>query len=47
MKLSATAKEAVSDALAEISQKKTPKHVLALPDREHAKTAARERSNGN
>ena len=39
MKLSPTVKEAVADGSVEISQKKAPKRVLALPDLEHAKTA--------
>ena len=39
MKLSATVKEALADADVEISQKKAPKRVLALPDLEHAKTS--------
>jgi integrase len=39
LKLSATLKEAVADAEAEIRKKKSPKRVLALPDLEHAKTA--------
>jgi hypothetical protein len=39
MKLSATVKEAVADAEAEISQEEVAQRVLALPDLEHAKTA--------
>ena len=39
MKLSATVKEAVADAEAEIRKKKAPKRVLTLPDLEHAKTS--------
>lgn len=39
MKLSATVKEAVADVQVQISEKKPPKQILALPDLQHAKTA--------
>jgi hypothetical protein len=39
MNLSATVKEAVADAEAEISKEEVAKRVLGLPDLEHAKTA--------